>query len=154
MAMAFLLPVMMVAVMMFCELARMGIITTLANSALDKAVAATRSNEAAPSRQAVERRVEHVVIAQSHGYFTDQDISVQVMGYPALSLSQDTPHAPADLGNSHQADSPPFDTPLPPAFSITLSVSKPFLTPLPALLTLGQRFRYESFRVVGTNETP
>lgn len=144
--MAYLLPVMLVAVLMFCEIARMGAIVVVANYALDQAVLQYRPDNSAPDEETMASDIKAELAEDSLGYLTQADLAVQVSAYATLTAMG----GGTDDEDDDEDESETSSAEHPPAYGITLTVTKPYLTPLPELLTLGRSFRYERVQILGT----
>ncbi|MBJ7222686.1 MULTISPECIES: TadE/TadG family type IV pilus assembly protein [unclassified Brenneria] len=137
---AFLMPVVLVGVMMLFELARIALVIAVGSAALDKAVQTFRLDDLqSDSAEQMGGNLKERMISSAYGYLQEEDLTVSVLHFDNLS----------QLGgltiNSDSEDSGTL-----PVWSVTVQITKAFITPLPEVLTLGDTFRYQYKHVFGT----
>ncbi|MFC3394429.1 TadE/TadG family type IV pilus assembly protein [Brenneria rubrifaciens] len=140
---AFLVPVVLVGVMMLFELARIGLVIAVGSAALDKAVQTFRRDDLqTDSAEQMGRNLKERMIGASYGYLQEDDLTVSVLHFDNLN----------QLGGLTISDEEGEGENLStlPVWSVTVQITKAFITPLPEVLTLGDTFRYQYKHVFGT----
>ncbi|WP_205680343.1 TadE/TadG family type IV pilus assembly protein [Brenneria alni] len=143
---AFLVPVVLVGVMMLFELARIALVIAVGSAALDNAVQSFRLDDLqTDSAEQMGQNLKERMISAAYGYLQEDDLTVSVLHFDNLSqlggLTVNT--------DSEDVDDSEVTSTL-PVWSVTVQIKKAFITPLPAVLTLGDTFRYQYKHVFGT----
>lgn len=141
---AFLVPLVLVGIMMFMELARVMVTITVGSTAMDAVVQSLRQEKSLTPDTVKQLIIDRMANKKfSYGYLSPKDIEVEVDHYPSLD----------SLGIANGAVQDGEE--LVPAsksravWSITVDIRKNYITPLPRLLTLEDMFRYRFKQVLG-----
>lgn len=152
---AFLIPVVLVGIMMFMELARVMLTVGIGSTAMDAAIQSLRSESTL-----TEASIESLVAARmtdrqySYGYFEPGDIDVMVEHFDSLEdLGGVGSIAEKDKKDPDAADDPIKASQSRPVWSVTVDVRKKYISPLPTFLTLEDAFRYRFKQVLGHLDT-
>lgn len=137
---AFLLPVILIGLMMFFELARLALVVVIGNLALDSALQGLRqqTSQRLDNEAVVARTVEQRMIDAAYGYLTAGDLQVEVNTYSSLEA----------FGNGVKKgeDDDDSDSPI---LSVQVELTQSWITALPALLNLSDSFTYTYRQVLG-----
>lgn len=144
---AFLLPVLLFAVMILFELARIAMVISIGNLALEHAVQDFRQEQQfyQKSVELLQEDIERRMIDFSYGFLTRDNLDIDVLPFDNLHL----------LGQKRSGqgmeDKEKKDTSLksPPMISITVDLNQSFMTPLPGLFGLGSGFQYQYRHLLG-----
>lgn len=144
---AFLIPVVLVGIMMFMELARIVLTVGIGNTALNGAVHSLRQ-ETGLTPDTVKELVAERMVEQgfSYGYLLPGDVEVAVEHFDSLEALGGK-ESTAQTGEPQEDDIRPSLSR--PVWIITVDVRKPYITPLPTFLTLENVFRYRFKQVLG-----
>jgi hypothetical protein len=142
---AFVLPVVIVAAMMFIELANIGLTINLGASALERAVQQFRRDgvEDLIANGDLAGRVRERMVAASHGYLeADEVIEVEVESFASL----DAMGGGSDNNSDEDDESAVGINSGIPAWRINVGIRKNYITPLVSLLgvennTFGYRYQ-------------
>ncbi|KAF1070381.1 MAG: hypothetical protein GAK45_00796 [Pseudomonas citronellolis] len=137
---AFLMPVILIGLMMFFELARLALVVVIGNLALDSALQGLRS-EASLSlsdESAVAQEVEQRMLDASYGFLEQNQLQVRVTSYSSLAAFGE--------GVTLLADDTSADSPV---LSVEADLAQDWITALPRLLSLSSGFTYTYRQVIG-----
>ncbi|MCK9812671.1 hypothetical protein M1B35_00540 [Pseudomonas sp. MAFF 302046] len=144
---AFILPVLLFAVMILFELARIAMMIGIGSLALEHAVQDFRREKSfyQKSPDLLQADIETRMLEYSYGFLTEDNLEIDVLPFDNLHLfGQDRKEAtPAE--KEQQAQS--FKSP--PILSVTVDLTQTFITPLPALFGLGNGFQYQYRHLLG-----
>lgn len=142
---AFLLPVILIGLMMFFELARLALVVIIGNLALDSALQSLRQQSAIrlDNESSVAEHVEQRMIKAAYGYLDDSDLQVEVTTYSSLEAFGE--------GERKGADDDDSDSPI---LSVQVQLTQDWMTALPVLLNLSESFTYTYRQVVGNLYEP
>ncbi|WP_455923429.1 TadE/TadG family type IV pilus assembly protein [Pseudomonas putida] len=137
---AFLLPVILIALMMFFELARLALVIVIGNLALDSALQSMRqqSELRLDAETQVAAQVQERMVSAAYGYLDSAVLQVQVTTYSSLQAFGE--------GEQHGEDDDDNDSPI---LSVQVELTQDWITALPALLNLSDSFTYTYRQVVG-----
>lgn len=143
---AFLMPVLLIGIMMFLELARVVLIISIGSTAMNASIQSLREEDTL-DEQTVQRLVlERIVDDQySYGYLSVNDVQVSVEKFDSLE-KMGVAYGEA---SSEKKDDDTSTVKELPVWNITVDIKKDYLTPLPRLLTLDDTFRYRFRQVIG-----
>lgn len=144
---AFILPVLLFAVMILFELARIAMVIGIGSLALEHAVQDFRAEAGfyLKSADALQTDIETRMLRYSYGFLDENNLEIDVLPFDNLHLfGQDRQSATA-AEQEQQAQS--FKSP--PILSITVDLSQTFITPLPGLFGLGSGFQYQYRHLLG-----
>ncbi|MHC8285489.1 hypothetical protein ACYZUD_01330 [Pseudomonas sp. XS1P51] len=142
---AFLLPVILIGLMMFFELARLALVVVIGNLALDSALQGLRqqSNLRLDNESGVAEHVEQRMIDAAYGYLDSADLQVEVTSYSSLEAFGG---GTRKLEGDDDTDSP--------ILSVQVQLTQNWMTALPTLLHLSDRFTYTYRQLVGNLYEP
>jgi len=138
---AYVLPVVIAAVMMFMELANIGLTINMGASALERAVQQFRQDgvNALLQGQDMQALLRERMAQASHSYLAEEDIAtIDIEHYATLDAMGEGDAASKENGIGASADMP--------AWRISVDIRKEFITPLPRLLGMDSnafRYRYQ-----------
>lgn len=137
---AFLLPVILIGLMMFFELARLALIVVIGNLALDSALQSLRYDRQLrlDAESEVSDLVQSRMIKAAYGYLDSASLRVQVTTYSSLEA----------YGESNRRGEKDTDDDS-PVLSVQVELTQGWITALPALLNLTDNFNYTYRQVVG-----
>lgn len=149
---AYVLPVIIVAGMMFMELANIGLTINLGASALERAVQQFRQDGVTEMIDGgdLSARLRRRMAAASHGYLDEDNIvDVDVESFATLDAMGGGKAGSEDgAGDESEDNKIGADTGV-PAWRITVGIRKDFITPLPRLLGVdSSAFRYQYQQVL------
>lgn len=156
---AFLIPVLLVGIMMFMELARVLLVISIGSTAMDAAIQSLRRENQLNAENVSSLIVERMTDPRnSYGYLSADDLEIQVEHFDslqALGASQDNSDGQSQPSNGGQSNEDRIALAQSrPVWSITVDVRKPYITPLPTFLTLEDNFRYRFKQVLGHLDDP
>lgn len=150
---AFLIPVVLVGIMMFMELARIMLTISIGSTAMDAAIQSLRREDrldvASVKTLVAERMADR---RYSYGYLDPDDIRIEVEHFDSLEAlgGGQSVDDRATSGSAQGEDDDAIRTSQSrPVWSITVDVRKQYITPLPTFLTLEDAFRYRFKQVLG-----
>lgn len=150
---AFLIPVVLVGIMMFMELARIMLTISIGSTAMDAAIQSLRREDrldvASVKTLVAERMADR---RYSYGYLDPDDIRIEVEHFDSLEAlggGQSVDDRAASGSVQGEDDDAIRTSQSRPVWSITVDVRKQYITPLPTFLTLEDAFRYRFKQVLG-----
>lgn len=144
---AFILPVLLFAVMILFELARIAMVVGIGSLALEHAVQDFRREPGFyyKSPEALKVDIETRLLQNAYGFLNEDNLEVDVLPFDNLHLFGQNRSGPTDKEQEEQVQR--FKSP--PILSITVDLTQSFMTPLPGLFGLGNSFQYQYRHLLG-----
>lgn len=144
---AFILPVLLFAVMILFELARIAMVIGIGSLALEHAVQDFRAEERfyLKSADTLQTNIKTRMLSYSYGFLTENNLEIDVLPFDNLHLFGQNRQSATAQEQKDRAQS--FKSP--PILSITVDLSQTFITPLPRLFGLGSGFQYQYRHLLG-----
>lgn len=142
---AFVLPVVIAGIMVFMELANIGLTIDMGSTALERALQQFRSDTSGLQSGTMESLVRQRMVNASHGYLSESNIaSVSVESFSSLdAMGGGTSSTDDDTEDSDSSTEVPV-------WRVTVDIRKDFITPLPRLLSIDSNaFRYRYQQLLG-----
>lgn len=150
---AFLIPVVLVGIMMFMELARIMLTISIGSTAMDAAIQSLRREDRLDVDSVKTLVAERMADRRySYGYLDPDDIRIEVEHFDSLEAlggGQSVDDRAASGSAQGEDDDAIRTSQSRPVWSITVDVRKQYITPLPTFLTLEDAFRYRFKQVLG-----
>ncbi|WP_204524250.1 TadE/TadG family type IV pilus assembly protein [Corticimicrobacter populi] len=150
---AFLIPVVLVGIMMFMELARIMLTISIGSTAMDAAIQSLRREDRLDVDSVKTLVAERMADRRySYGYLDPDDIRIEVEHFDSLEAlggGQSVDDRAASGSAQGEDDDAIRASQSRPVWSITVDVRKQYITPLPTFLTLEDAFRYRFKQVLG-----
>lgn len=146
---AFLLPVLLFALMILFELARIAIMIAVGSLALEHAVQDFRQDKAfyQKSPEILQADIEERMLTFSYGFLNDDNLEIDVLPFDNLHLLGQNRSGQYTAKEDKDDQSSTLKSP--PILSITVDLTQTFMTPLPALFGLGSGFQYQYRHLLG-----
>ncbi|WP_207281847.1 TadE/TadG family type IV pilus assembly protein [Pseudomonas sp. FW300-N2F2] len=135
---AFMMPVILIGLMMFFELARVALVVVVGNLALESALASLRRDTRLDFTNAavIQGLIQTRMVDASWGVLGAGELAVQVRAYANLQEF-------ADIAHTNEDDNAA------PVVTVEVNLTENYITALPALLSLPQTFNYQYRHVLG-----
>lgn len=135
---AFMMPVILIGLMMFFELARVALVVVVGNLALESALASLRRDADLDFTNAalIQGLLETRMVNASYGVLGKGELAVQVHAYANLQAFANIAHTSEDDNAA-------------PVVTVEVNLTENYVTALPALLSLPQTFNYQYRQVLG-----
>ncbi|MBX8528798.1 hypothetical protein K5D32_03970 [Pseudomonas cichorii] len=140
---ALIMPVILIGLMMFFELARIALVVIIGNLALDSALGGLRREKVdLMATEQLQPLITERILLASYGYLKANEIQVDATSYSALQVMG---------ADDASTDEPSTELPdgSQPVIVVKVALQQAYITALPKLLALPDRFTYEYRQVLG-----
>ena len=143
---ALIFPVLLFILIMFFELARIALVISVVNLSIERAMQdfRTEDNFYTLSETELESSIRERIIAQSFALVSDAELSIELRAFENLGdfIGENEADETDDASEQqHFTDTPILD--------LNVVLTQDFMTPLPALFSLGHSYQHECQQLLG-----